>query len=273
MGVIYKITNTVTGKCYIGETIEKDPNKRYNAHMKLIRKGKGCPALRDAVLKHGEENFKFEVLITCPDEDRFSLEKEYIQKYNSIVPNGYNILEGGQCGGGFKGKTHTQESRDKISKMVKKHFEDPAELLAHSQRLKKLYENPENRTKASIALKASEKFKQAVAEGRVGGSAHTSLPHEEVKKKISEGLKKYFEKNDDTKPNLNIEKHRESMGKAIGKPISQYDVDGTFIKTYKTASEAARELGKPTAGGIRFAISGKYKTAYGFVWKYVVENP
>ena len=94
MGFIYKITNTLTNKCYIGETIEKDPNTRFRAHMKLIRKGKGCPALRDAVLKHGEENFKFEVILQCSDEDRFRLEKEYIQQYNSMVPNGYNILEG-----------------------------------------------------------------------------------------------------------------------------------------------------------------------------------
>jgi len=274
MGVIYKITNTLTNKCYIGETIEKDPNTRFRAHMKLIRKGKGCPALRDAVLKHGEENFKFEVLLQCPDEDRFRLEKEYIQQYNSMVPNGYNILEGGQCGGGFKGKTHTQETRNKISEMGKKHFKNPAELLAHSQRVKKYYENPENREKASIALKSSEKFKKAVSEKRFGGAVvnHTEH-HEEVKKKISEGLKNYFKNNDDTKPNLNIEKHRESMAKAIGKPISQHNLDGTFIKTYKTASEAARELGKSSAGGIRFALSGKYKTAYGFVWKYITENP
>lgn len=274
MGVIYKIINAITGKCYIGETIEKNPNTRYKRHINLIRKGKGCPALRDAVLKYGEENFKFELLITCPDEDRFRLEKEYIQKYNSIVPNGYNILEGGQCGGGFKGKTHTQKTRDKISEMGKKRFENPDELLAHSQRLKKLYENPENRKKASIALKTSEKFKQAVAEGRVGGAGHTSLPDEEVKKKISEGLKNYFKNknNNNTKPNFNIEKHRESMAKATGKPVSQHNIDGTFIKSYNSIKEAGRAVGKNGAS-IRFALSGKYKTAYGFIWAYVTENP
>jgi len=272
MGVIYKITNTLTDKCYIGETIEKDPNTRYKRHMNLIRKGKGCPALRDAVLKHGEENFKFEVLITCLDEDRYRLEKEYIQKHNSIAPNGYNILEGGQCGGGFKGKIHKQETRDKISEMGKKRFENPDELLAHSQRLKKLYENPENRTKASIALKSSEKFKQAVAEGRVGGAAHTSLPHEEVKKKISEGLKNYYKNNAGKRASVSIEKHRESMAKAKGKPVSQYNIDGTFIKSYNSIKEAGRAVGKNGAS-IRFALSGKYKTAYGFVWKYVLENP
>ena len=153
MGFIYKITNTITKKCYIGETIEKNPNSRFKAHMNGIRRGKGCPALRDAVKKHGEENFKFEVLIICFDEDCYRFEREYIKKYNSIAPNGYNILEGGQCGGGFKGKTHTAETREKIGKMSKEYYADPEILRAHSERLKKKFENTENRKIASDTVK------------------------------------------------------------------------------------------------------------------------
>jgi group I intron endonuclease len=268
MGFIYKITNTITKKCYIGETTEKDPNTRFKAHMNGIKRGKGCPALRDAVQKHGEENFKFEVLIICLDEDCYTFEREYIKKYNSIAPNGYNILEGGQCGGGFKGKQHTAEAKEQISKMGKQYFTDPEVLRLHSERAKKQYETPESRKKASDALKNSEKFKQAMAEKRFGGFVSGRPENrEEIKKKISDGLKNYYKNNTDTTPNLNIEKHRDAMAKATGRPISQYNLDGIFIKSFKSVKEAARFIGKGD-GNIRFALSGKNKQAYGFIWKY-----
>lgn len=272
MGFIYKITNTITKKCYIGETTEKDPNSRFKAHMNGIRRGKGCPALRDAVQKHGEENFKFEVLIICLDEDCYTFEREYIKKYNSIAPNGYNILEGGQCGGGFKGKHHTAEAKEQISKKGKQYFADPELLRAHSERAKKQYETPESRKKASDALKNSEKFKQAMAEKRFGGYSVNHHDHsEEIRKKISDGLKNYYTNNSNTKPNLNIEKHRDAMAKATGKPVSKYNLDGTLIESFKSVKEAARSMGKRD-GNIRFVLSGKNKQAYGFIWKYATAN-
>ncbi len=71
MGFIYKITNTKSKKIYIGETKLEDPEKRWKAHIQSINRGKGCPALRDAIKKYGIDTFRFEVLIICFDEDRF----------------------------------------------------------------------------------------------------------------------------------------------------------------------------------------------------------
>ena len=263
MGFIYKITNTITKKCYIGETMEKDPQNRYKQHLNTIRRGKGCPALRDAMKKYGEDKFKFEVLIICFDEDRFAIEKEYIKKYNSMVPNGYNILEGGRGGAGFKGKKHTKETIAKFTETFKNRTDLLEIRLAQSERVKKYFENKENKEKHSKAMRSSERFKQAVVNGRVGGAAHNSLPSEEIKKKISVGVKKYFE-NTNTD---NIEKHRNAMAKATGVPISQYGVDGKFIATYKSISEARRAFGT-SATGIRLVLLGQNKTAYGFIWKY-----
>ena len=69
-------------------------------------------------------------------------------------------------------------------------------------------------------MKVSEKFKQAVKDGRVGGNPHKSLPSEDIKKKISNSLKNYY-------TDENIKKLRESMAKALGKSVSQYTTDGT----------------------------------------------
>jgi group I intron endonuclease len=72
----------------------------------------------NAFNKYGEESFRFDVLIICFDEDLYDYEKEYILKYNSFSPNGYNADEGGEFGGNFKGRKHTEESKNKISNAV-----------------------------------------------------------------------------------------------------------------------------------------------------------
>ena len=89
-----------------------------------INKGKGCPALRDAINKYGLDNFKFEVIIICFDEDRYKYEKEYIKKYNSQVPFGYNILSGGQIGESRLGIKHTPEAIQKMVDSVRKFREE-----------------------------------------------------------------------------------------------------------------------------------------------------
>jgi group I intron endonuclease len=169
MGYIYKITNLVSGKCYIGETYQPNPQKRWKQHINSVCYKGGCPALKDAIKKYGLDSFKFEIVIICFDEDRFIYEKEYIKKYNCQVPNGYNILAGGIGGGGFGGKKHTEESIKKISNGLKT-FRDnnPNHFDTYRERHQESMKNVDT----SAAVKKSEKFRKAVEEGRVGGAAH-----------------------------------------------------------------------------------------------------
>jgi len=88
--IIYKITNIVSGKCYIGQTIHSF-NKRY-------RGGKWWqytdnPMLRNSYNKHGPERFVVEILETnVPSiEELNRLEAFYAEKYNAYSPNGYNL--------------------------------------------------------------------------------------------------------------------------------------------------------------------------------------
>jgi group I intron endonuclease len=267
MGYIYKIINIISKKCYIGHTKSEDPNKRFKTHLNMARKGKGCPVLREAIKKYGEENFKFEVIIICFDEDRFHYEKEYIKKYNTMIPNGYNILEGGAGGNGFKGKKHSEETLKRISESSKLRLQDPLKLEIHKQNVVHYFKNPDNRLKHSIAMKTSDKWNNAVKEGRVGGASLPDCLRESTNDKISEGVKNYFKSTIDNK-NVNIEKHRKAMAKSVGKSILQYDLLGNKINRFESIKEAGRFIGKTSAGSIQFVLSGKYKTAYGFMWKY-----
>jgi group I intron endonuclease len=255
MGFIYKITNIITNKCYIGETMQKYANRRFKAHMSAIRRGGGCPALRDAVKKHGEENFKFEVLLTCPDEDRFRLEKEYIKQHNSLVPNGYNIRDAGEDSSGFK---HSEETKAKISKISKETWKDPEKLKRLRENTKKYWGKEENRKAQSERIRASENHKNGVRNKILNIKLN-----DESKKKISESLKKYHSENKNGVSDV----IRKKIGDAQCKPIIQYDKEGKIIKKFISTKEASLEL-NIAQGAICQALNGRSKTCGGFIWKF-----
>ena len=94
---IYKITNKINGKIYIGQSI--NINKRINEHFWKSFNQKDVSfnsILHQAIRKYGKENFSWEVLQECDVKEIDSLEKKYIEQYDCISPKGYNILPGGQ---------------------------------------------------------------------------------------------------------------------------------------------------------------------------------
>jgi group I intron endonuclease len=229
MGYIYKITNIINNKCYIGETKKNNPECRWNEHKSKINKGIGCPRLQYAVKKYGIENFKFDILIICFDEDRYKFEKEYIKKYNSLAPNGYNLTPGGE-GGGFYGKKHNIKSKDKIKKSLTEIYKDSELRKKISCRNKIIMNSEDMKIKIKEALKNSEKYKNA-KKGNINKNKHTS----ETIDKLKNITHNYF--NDDK----NIIKHREIMAYKKGFKISQYDINNNLINSYISIREASRQ--------------------------------
>lgn len=91
---IYKITNKKNNKVYIGQS--NNPEHRWVSHKSraLNEEDKGKSAIHDALRVVGIENFTFEIIGWF--ENYNEKEKEYIKLYNSQVPNGYNLTEGGE---------------------------------------------------------------------------------------------------------------------------------------------------------------------------------
>ena len=91
MYYLYKITNLLNNKNYIGVT-NRNPEERFAEHKKPSSKS----FIGKAIQSDGIENFSFEVLLTNIEDNKISsLECEYIKKYNSLLPNGYNADLGG----------------------------------------------------------------------------------------------------------------------------------------------------------------------------------
>ena len=94
-GTIYVIRNTVNDKIYIGQTIQP-VQKRFKQHLKLLKSNKN-QLIHKAIKKYGKDKFYYEVLETNigTDEELDYKEQWFIQEYNTITPNGYNLCPGG----------------------------------------------------------------------------------------------------------------------------------------------------------------------------------
>ena len=88
---VYKITNQINKKCYIGST--KDPEKRWQQH-KNSSVWKSCPSynypLQKAMRKYGIDNFSFEIILeNLTEEEVAEKERKMIEKYNSLTNTGW----------------------------------------------------------------------------------------------------------------------------------------------------------------------------------------
>lgn len=93
--IIYKSTNKITGKIYIGQTT-KSLEQRIKGHLNESKIDKNRPFL-SSINKYGIDNFTFEEIdFTNNLDDLNDKEIYWIDFYQSISPNGYNVTGGGQ---------------------------------------------------------------------------------------------------------------------------------------------------------------------------------
>lgn len=108
---VYKITNKVTNKIYIGIT-NQGSGARYRHHWYESRIGEPSPIHR-SMAKYGEDNFTLEIIDFADTYDELKeKEKYWIKQYNSTDKSiGYNLTEGGD---GTFGRKHSEETKEKI---------------------------------------------------------------------------------------------------------------------------------------------------------------
>lgn len=87
---IYKITNKINGKCYIGQSI--DIERRWREHKRARDENK---ILYKDIKRYGIKNFEFKILQECQIDELDELEIYYIKKFDTFN-NGYNLTLGGQ---------------------------------------------------------------------------------------------------------------------------------------------------------------------------------
>lgn len=93
MSCIYKITNKINNKVYIGQTYSSLEN-RWHTHKNAWKGNRHCQALYDAFDKYGIDNFTIEEVEQCDITQLNDREIYWIKQYNSYE-NGYNLTRGG----------------------------------------------------------------------------------------------------------------------------------------------------------------------------------
>ena len=116
--VIYKITNRLDGKVYIGQTIQK-VEERFWQHCHRCPSQPHRSYIHNAIQKDGKDNFTVEVIASTDSLDALNiLEEHYIRTLNTLAPRGYNLHPGG-CG-----KICHPETKAKISAAMKRKPKD-----------------------------------------------------------------------------------------------------------------------------------------------------
>jgi group I intron endonuclease len=108
--IIYKATNKLNKKVYIGQTIQK-LNQRIKGHKHAALKTKKIGLFNNAIRKYGIENFEWKIVCECYlFEDLQIAEKVFISYYNSNSRGiGYNNTDGGNNG------LHSEETKKLLS--------------------------------------------------------------------------------------------------------------------------------------------------------------
>jgi group I intron endonuclease len=129
-GIIYKAVNNINGKVYIGQTV-------HTLELRIKKHVRSGHCLYNAIKKYGIDNFTWKIIEHCDSKEELDeMEFHYIKQYNSLSPNGYNLVSGygfydvadevkirslknrkSICGvnNPFYGKKHTPESKHKMS--------------------------------------------------------------------------------------------------------------------------------------------------------------
>lgn len=249
MGYIYLIENLINGKKYVGQTIQNNINSRWNKH-KQVNKNYIGTILFHAYNKYGIQNFKFKLLCICFDEDTDKYEEEYINKYQTLYPKGYNMIEGGKSrkftpilrqilSEKLRGKNHPMFGKHLKEETKQKLREKNTGLNAPNYG-KKLT----NDQKKHLSILAKERYEK-----------NNYQYKSEVNEKISKSLINYYQ-DDNIKNKKNIK-------------VQQYDLNNNLIKTFNSMNEAAKEIGVAQFSIARASNPDvtNYKTCKGFVWK------
>lgn len=277
---IYKIINKINNKIYIGQSINIE--LRWKRHLTL----KDNMPIHLAIQKYGQQNFILEIIEICPQEELNAKEIYWINQYNSKVPNGYNISDGGKGGvpksvQSFNEKGELVKEYSSISeasadtgvtieKIIRsckssnifageyqwKYTDDDSKIIKarSKRRSKKVYQFDS----LGRLLKVYDSITIAAKENNIDKSCICACCNH--RQKTSGGYQWSYE---EFCPQLDL--------KGQKRQVAQYSLEGELIAIYPTITAAA-QANKTTPGAIGAVCTGHSKTCKGHIFKYYFEE-
>lgn len=246
MWTVYYHKNLINGKGYVGIT-SRSVKERWGRNGSQY-KGQ---TFWKAIAKYGWDNFTHEILETNLEEEQAKqLETEYIKKFNTKQPNGYNLTYGGD---GTVGLVFTEEHLKNLRDSHKGHIhsEETKRRMTESQK-----ERWKNLSKDKIrAFGYSKKGTKMSEKGRKNVAEANRKVREEARGAYSEESKNKFRK-------------------MYGRTIYQYTLDGELVKVWGSAKQAETESNKFfNNSSITRCVNTQRGTHKGFIWSAIKLTP
>ena len=250
MGYIYKITNNLNQKFYIGLTTQTRPTDRFSKHRYLAQHPEqeaSASYLHKAMKADGIDNFSFEIIEKCPNEELAEKEKYWIAYYHTYVKdplcNGYNLTQGGEGTVGFSRIQSKEEKQHRSEKMIQYYKSNPEKVEELRQRTLELWKDEEYRKKVTESNKRFYKEHPDMFKGKnnpMYGKKHTEEALEKIRAHAATRKQKIVQLDKDTLEEIQIFDGVKDAEKVLG-------------VSHGWLSKAARQG----------------KVAYGFRWKFL----
>lgn len=243
MMVIYKITNKINDKIYIGQT--NNFKRRIKQHTK--EKFSRISLIKRAVEKYGKENFEVIILFKHENKDLINFAEEFFIRYFNSTQRefGYNIKLGGD------NYTQSEETKRKIGEAQK------GEKNHMYQKRGSL-----NKTSKPVQeLKTGLIFESAMIASEYFGLnfSHICAVCRGERNSTGKYIFRYIDEN-----NKIIETSRSKISR--GRRIKN-KTTGEIFNSFKEISETYNR--NIDSGNIIKVIKGKAKTSYGYEWEYI----
>lgn len=260
---IYKITNNINGKIYIGQS--RNIESRWQQHQEPARNS----LISRAIKKYGVDNFTFEVIEECTIEELDKREIYWIDYYKSF-DNGYNLTRGGEKGFFYdlEAIVNDYQETQNIAETAR-HIgcaRQTAMKILHSFGV--FGEESSNRPVDQIdpnTLEILHTYNSINEAGRALGVDRTAILFA-ITGKHNSSCNYFWQYSDEPRDFSNF-----AQPKKWKVSVAQIDRQtNEIIQIFESASAAAEALGKDRKNGgsqITAVCNGRKKSAYGYIWQ------
>lgn len=282
MFLIYKITNKINNKIYIGKTCRSIPI-RWKEHCSKANQNDKF-YLHNAIFKYGKENFIIEKIDETNNEEIINqLEQYWINFYNSNNREyGYNLTNGGEGNCKYNWNEFRELWDNGYSiKEIANIYNCDRHTVGDSLKNYKNYSYEESLKRSSYMKKAIKQYDKnknlintyrSIKEAAIDNNCSEASISKCLKNKTYSTCGYFWTYENEQLPiDIKLKEKKKTV------QVNQYDLENNFIKNFNSAADAAREINhngniNSISSTIIQVCKGKRKTAYGYKWSYKINS-